>query len=77
LKTFVLRLVNAYADQGPGPTLTVLMALMAAIGQAELSFHPPHGPTIQARHASPPQPSAGVEAIRAAAAESATVPVAP
>ncbi len=45
VKFDLARLAKAYADQGPGPTLTVLMALMAAIGQAELSLAPPHGPT--------------------------------
>jgi hypothetical protein len=48
MKFSLALIAKAYADQGPGPTLTVLMALMAAIGQAELTLAPPNGPSAAA-----------------------------
>jgi hypothetical protein len=62
MKSSLIRWAKAYAEQGPGPTLMVLMALMAAIGEAELTLAPPHGPTLVWASA-PPAAAPGVVAV--------------
>jgi hypothetical protein len=75
MKTSLARIAKAYADQGPGPTLAVLMALMAAIGQAELTLAPPRGLQTGAVVLQPAPPPAAT--LRSASAESAALLLAP
>jgi hypothetical protein len=75
LTTRFARIARAYADQGPGPTLTVLMALIAAIGQAELTLAPPQGPAAAVVVVQAAQTPAAV--ARPASADSSAMPATP